>query len=208
MKRTAWALLLGIVVLSEIAYLMGSHAYALAAMPDEPSAPIATPTQPIVVLSTVPAEATPRMTPTPQAETPAPTPTPHWAPATDYDEDDSTHLARYKHSSVPQNATLITSIVSCEVVQNRTVNEGFRDRVRYVLISGDFGGYNPRSKYYKEDRMVADIVMRSWALAQQGDYTYRYTPRTGVYLSYYADGRYCKVYDLNWRIVCDTGQFD
>lgn len=209
MKRTATAFILGIVMLSEIAYLMGSHAYALAAMPDEPPAPIATPTLPIVILPTVPAEPTPRMTPPPQTETPAPTPTPHWAHAVDdYDMDDFNHLAMYCHSSIPESATLITGVVSCEVVQNRTVNKGFRDRVRYVLISGDFGGYSPRSKFYKEDRIIADIVMRSWSLAQAGDYTYRYTPRTGVYLSYSADGRYCKVYDLDWHIVCDTSQFD
>ncbi len=207
MKRATSALMLGIVMLSEVAYLMGSHAYALAAMPDASPVFVPSPTPSIVAIYTVSAEETPRMTPPPQTATPAPTPTPHWAPAADYDSDDFTHLARYRHSSVPDDATLITQIVSCEVVQNRTVNEGFPNRVRNVLQSGDFGGYTSKSKYYKEDSFIADVVMRSWVAALGGDRSYRYTPRCGVYLCYSDDGRYCKVYDRNWRVVCDTSQF-
>lgn len=206
MNRSAVALILGIVMLSEIAYLMGSHAYALAAAPDEPTAPPPTPA--VVIISTAPAEATPRMTPSPRGTVPEPTATPGMAPAATFDQGEARCLARYKHSTVPSRATMITQIVACEVVQNRTVNEGFPDTVRYVLLSGDFGGYDPSSRYLQRDKLIAEYAMRSWALAQEGDYSYRYTPRTGIYLSYSADGRYCKVYDKDWRVVCDTSQFE
>lgn len=201
--------LLGIVALAAIAYITGSRAYALAAQPDAP-APTPTPTPYVyrAVIETVSPSATPTITPTIRPVTPTPSPTPQWAPVTDYDEDDYTHLARYRHSSIPLNATLITQIVSCEVVQNRTVNEGFPNRVRSVLQSGDFSGYTWKSKYYKEDVFVADIVMRSWVAALAGNYNFRYTPRCGIYLSYSPDGRYCKVFDKDWRVVCDTSQFD
>lgn len=79
--------------------------------------------------------------------------------------------------------------------------------MRTVLQSGDFGGYTSKSKYYKDDAFVADIVMRSWVAALNGDRSYRYTPWCGVYLSYTEDGRYCKVYDKDWHVVCDTSQF-
>jgi hypothetical protein len=206
MSRSSGVLILGIVLLGEIAYLMGSHAYALAAAPDVTPTPAPTPR--VVVISAEPIEATPTITPSPRSATPTPSPTPHWAPDANYDNDDFTHLARYRHASVPRRATLITQIVACEVVQNRTINRGFPSRVRSVLQSGDFGGYTSKAKYYKEDMFIADVVMRSWVLAQTGDYSFRYTPRTGIYLSYSADGRYCKVYDAQWRVVCDTSQFD
>lgn len=206
MKRSAVAFVLGIIALAELAYLSGSHAYALAVMPD----PIPTPTpEPSVeIVETAAPSATPALTPTMRPATPEPTPTPKWAPVAEYDQGEFRCLARYKHSTLPSNATMITQIVALEVPQNRTINTGFPNTVRYVLLSGDFGGYDPESKYYKSDRTIADFVMRSWAAAQSGDSSYRYTPWTGIYLSYSKDGRYCKVYDKNWRVVCDTRQFE
>lgn len=206
MKRSIVAMTLCVIALSEIAYLAGSHAYALAAAPE--TTPTPTPTPALAVIEIEPTAKPPALTPTIRPATPEPTPTPRWAPAVDYDEDDFTHLARYRHSSIPRRATLITQIVACEVVQNRTVNDGFPARVRNVLQSGDFGGYSWKSKYYKEDVFIADVVMRSWAAALDGNFNFRYTPRCGIYLNYSSDGRYCKVYDKDWRVVCDTSQFD
>jgi hypothetical protein len=205
-NRAAVALLLGVVMLGEVAYLMGSRAYALAAAPDEPTP--TTPTPYVAVMTTASAEETPRLTPSPRGTTPEPTATPGMAPATSFDQGEFRCIARYAHSSVPRRATLITQIVACEVVQNRTLNEGFPDTVRYVLLSGDFGGYDPSSKLYQHDKLIAEYVMRSWELMKTGDRSYRYTPHTGIYISYSADGRYCKVYDAEWRVVCDTSQFD
>lgn len=206
MKRSAAAFILGIVVLIEVAYLTGSHAYALAAMPD--ASPEPTPTISVEILTTPDPTATLIITPTPFKATPEPTPTPRWAPAVPLDDAAFRCLARYRHSSVPNSATLITQIVACEVVQNRTINPGFPTTVRHVLLTGDFGGYKPDASFYKQDRMIAEFVMRSWAAATAGDYNYRYTPRTGIYLSYSKDGCYCKVYDKDWRVVCDTSQFE
>ena len=206
MKRSMVALILGIVALGEIAYLMGAHAYALAAVPDETPAP--TPAPSVEIISAIPAVEPPRMTPTPRAATPAPTATPAMAPASGYDAGVLRCLARYHHSTVPSRATMVTQIVACEVVQNRTINPGFRDTVRYVLLSGDFGGYRPDCKYYRQSKLIAEYATHSWSLAQTGDRSYRYTPPSGIYLSYSADGRYCKVFDKDWRVVCDTSQFN
>ena len=205
MKRSIIAMTLGVVALAELAYVMGAHAYALAAAPD--ATPIPTPAPSIEVVEVVPTAPPPTLTPSPRPSTPEPTATPAWAPIATYDPGEFRCLARYCHTSIPSRATMITQIVSAEVVQNRTVNDGFPSTIRYVLLSGDFGGYDPDARYVKHDRLIAEFAMRSWAQALNGEYQYRYTPKTGIYLSYSKDGRYCKVYDAKWRLVCDTSKF-
>ena len=208
MTKGTFSLVAGVVLLMEIAYITGTHAYALAAQPDETPVPIPTPTQSIAVIETQEPDPTPIITPTLRPATPEPTKTPDWAPAVSLDSGEFRCLARYKHSSIPSDATMITQIVACEVVQNRTVNKGFPDTVRRVLLSGDFGGYDPESSFYKADRMIADFVTRSWAAALDGDYSFRFTPPTGIYLCYTDDNRHCIVYDAKWNVVCDTSQFE
>ncbi len=114
MKRTIFAMTLFVIALAELAYLAGSHAYALAATPDETPTP--TPAPIIELIEIEPTCPPPALTPTLRPATPEPTATPAWAPATGYDPGEFRCLARYCHTTIPSKATLITQIVACEVV--------------------------------------------------------------------------------------------
>ena len=203
-------LLLVIVLLCGIAYFMGQRAYTLAAQEPTPI-PTATPTPYVAmcVITTNPTEPTPIITPTPYKATASPTPTPEPAQKTEYDTGEYRCLARFCKSCVPRNATMITTIVACEVPINRAVQEQFPNSVRYVLLQGnEFSGYSTDATPRQRDKLAADYAMRSYMAALNGDFTHRYTPFSGIYLCYSDDGRYCKVYDKDWNCVCDTSQFD
>lgn len=196
-----------IVGLCEVAYLLGMNAYTLASEP-EPT-PIPTPTIQAVAFHTEPQETLVPLTPIPRTPTPEPTPTPDWPEALEYDDTDFRCLATFRKSCVSDKATWITQIVSCEVVQNRTTQDGFPNTIRYVLLEPhEFDGYDSDARVRESDRTVSEFASRSFEEAKNGDFTHRYTPLTGIYLRYSDDNKYCKVYDKNWNIVCDTSQFE
>lgn len=210
-RRSCLIYSLVIVALCEMAYLLGMNAYTLAAELEPSATPIAT-LEP-VTLEWVSSE--PRTTPTSELtprelpNTPEPTKTPEWASAAAYDEGEFRCLARFRRSCVSDKATWITQIVACEVVQNRTTQEGFPDSIRYVLLEpNEFAGYRPKASVRACDALAAEFAMRSFVEAKNGDFTHRYTPLTGIYLRFSDDLKYCKVYDKNWKILCDTSQFD
>ena len=209
--RSCFAYSLVIVALCEMAYLLGMNAYALAAEPEPSATPIAT--QEPITLELAPSDAqetaTEKLTPTARPSTPEPTKTPEWADHCEYDDGEFRCLARFRRSCVSDKATWITQIVACEVVQNRTTQEGFPDSIRYVLIEpNEFAGYRPKASVRACDALAAEFAMRSFVEAKNGDFTHRYTPLTGIYLRFSDDLKYCKVYDKNWKILCDTSQFD
>lgn len=196
-----------IVTLCELAYLLGMNAYTLASEPEPSATPTVTPN---VVEMNYEAEPTiDPLTPAPRKPTPEPTNTPEWASPCEYDDGEFRCLARFRRSCVSDKATWITQIVACEVVQNRTTQDGFQDTIRRVLLQpNEFGGYNAKVHPRAGDELVAEFAIRSFAEALRGDFTHRYTPLTGVYLEYSSDLKYCKVYDKNWKILCDTSQFE
>ena len=200
-----------IVALYEMAYLLGMNAYTLAAEPEPSTTPIATQEPITLELASPEPQIMPEaeQTPTARPNTPEPTKTPEWAEPCEYDDGEFRCLARFRRSCVSDKATWITQIVACEVVQNRTTQEGFSDSVRYVLLEpNEFVGYNPKAKIRACDALAAEFAMRSFVEVKNGDFTHRYTPFTGIYLQFSDDLKYCKVYDKNWKILCDTSQFD
>lgn len=47
----------------------------------------------------------------------------------------------------PDKATWITRVASCEVVQDRTTQDGFPNTIEYVLLQpNEFGRYNAKAK--------------------------------------------------------------
>lgn len=197
--------ILAIVLLIVLAIMTGAHAYALAAAPGEvvpPAFPAET-----ITMCMVPTATPALITPTPRQPTPEPTPTPEWPAAAKYDEGEARCLARYGRSTIPGKATFETIIAAMEVVQNRVDSGDFKDTIRYTLLQGDFGGYKPDAMVTKAYLSCADYAMRSWAEWHQGINTHRYTPPCGIYLSYYDNGKYVKVYDANWNMVFDSGWF-
>lgn len=195
----------------------GREAYTLAAAQlQEPvisAVPVeAMSTAEVLVICTVQPTSTPKvpvLTPVPRQVEPDPTPTPEWPALLEYDGYAGRYLARFRHSCVSDKATWPTQIASCEVVQNRTTQPGFPDTNKGVLLEPhEFDGFSTRGKLRSIDWLAADYAMRSFEEAKQGDYSHRYTPFTGVYLEFSADLQYCKVYDKEWRVVCDTSQFE
>ena len=205
-KRYAvYSLVVGLLI--EIAYLLGMNAYTLASEP-EPT-PVPTPKTQVVGFKTEPQETLAPLTPIPRTPTPEPTPTHEWAAEAEYDQSEYRCLARFRRSCVSDKATWITQVVSCEVVQNRTTQDGFPDTIRRVLLQpNEFAGYNAKIHPRAGDELVAEFAMRSFAEALSGDFKHRYTPLTGIYLQFSDDLKYCKVYDKNWKILCDTSQFE
>ena len=200
-----------IVALCEMAYLLGMNAYTLAAEPESSATPIVTPTPITLELALQESQKTPTAEPTQTARpsTPEPTKTPEWADPCEYDDGEFRCLARFRRSCVSDKATWITQIVACEVVQNRTTQDGFSDSIRYVLLEpNEFAGYRPKASVRARDALAAEFAMRSFVEAKNGDFTHRYTPLTGIYLQFSDNLKYCKVYDKNWKILCDTSQFD
>jgi len=209
--RSYFVYSLVIVALCEMAYLLGMNAYTLAAEPEPSATPTATPEPVTLELESEEPLTTPKpeLTPRERPSTPEPTKTPEWADACEYDDGEFRCLARFRRSCVSDKATWITQIVACEVVQNRTTQDGFSDSIRYVLLEpNEFAGYNPKASVRACDALAAEFAMRSFVEAQSGDFTHRYTPLTGIYLRFSDDVKYCKVYDKNWKILCDTSQFD
>ena len=204
-KRYAvYSLVVGLLI--EIAYLLGMNAYTLASEPEP--APVPTPTIQAVSFQIAPQETLAPLTPIPRTPTPEPTPTHEWAEEAEYDQSEYRCLARFRRSCVSDKATWITQVVSCEVVQNRTTQDGFPNTVRYVLLQpNEFVGYNPKAKIRACDALAAEFAMRSFVEVKNGDFTHRYTPLAGIYLQFSDDLKYCKVYDKNWKILCDTSQF-
>lgn len=204
--RAGWVLIFVIIGLAIVAIFAGQHAYALAAQPDPP--PVPTPTVAMQTITAEPAAPTIALTPTPRIVTPTPSPTPEWPNEAEYDDGEFRCIARFRRTCVSDKATWVTQIVACEVPQNRSTQPGFPDTFRYVLLQPyEFAGYDPSAKPRKCDREAADYVMRSFAEALEGNFAHRYTPLTGIYLRFSDDNKYCRVYDKDWNLLCDTSQF-
>lgn len=155
-------------------------------------------------------------TPTPEpAATPVPTPMPTIAlpdfatlPQCDYDDADARCLSRAIYSVTPRNPTYATRIALAEVVQNMVDDGRYKDTIRYTLLmDSEFPSYDPDAYRSEINNEVADIVMRSWMAAKDGDRQYRLTPATGVRFAFYNEkgADYIIVYDWDWNVVFDSG---
>ena len=193
-----------ILFLCGAAYFLGMNAYTLATEPEPPATP--SPTQEVIPVATIDMSTpTPCLTPTQRVPTPTPSPTPEWPEDVDFDEGECRCLARFLQSVVPSKATMITKIVACETVQNRVDSGKFKDTIRYTLLMhSEYPSYSPKARIIKENAEAAEFAMRSWV---SDDWVHRYTPPTGIYLRFSDDGKYVKVYDWDWNLVCDTEWF-
>lgn len=208
MRKVNVLQLLLVLLLCEFAYLLGTQAYSLAATPPQSRCEPPIPAEDKVVVELVKPSATPRITPTPRVPTPTPRPTPEWPGTAEIDEGETRCLARLAQSVMPANATFITKLVVFETVQNRVDSGEFKDSIRYTLLNrSEYPGYNPKARVTHENLDAATYAMLSWAEEKSGDRSHRYTPTTGVYICFSKDGRFVKVYDWDWKLVCDTSVF-
>jgi hypothetical protein len=151
--------------------------------------------------------ATPSVTPVPERKPTIALPDFATLPECDYDDAAARCLSRAIYSVTPRNPTYATRIALAEVVQNMVDDGRYKDTIRYTLLmDSEFPSYDPDAYRSEINNEVADIVMRSWMAAKDGDRQYRLTPETGVRFAFYNEkgADYIIVYDWDWNVVFDS----